>query len=59
MIKAEVKLIAERIVEEVLNKGLGDSTWRDIFPDAFDGLFAYQPDMEAQVAEILKEELDD
>lgn len=47
--------IAMRVVVEILDKGLADSTWREQFPDAYKELLEYRQDLEGSVVEILED----
>lgn len=44
------------IIEEILYEGLGNSTWRDNFPEAYNALLKYAEDMENTVREVIKKE---
>lgn len=45
---------AKKIVNALLDKGLAKSTFRDLYPAAYDELLSYRDDMEADVTTILK-----
>lgn len=45
--------VANAIVDEILFKGLADSTWRDNFPEAYDHLLTFYPDMVGSAIKIL------
>lgn len=54
-VEREEKKVAEKIVEEILDEGLADSTWRDMFPEAYVDLRdSYREDLEGSVEMILK-----
>lgn len=44
---------SEKVVIEILDNGLGNSTWRETFPDAYNQLLKYRKDMEHNVRDIL------
>lgn len=47
--------VAERVITEILDKGLADSTWRTEHPEAYDNLVKYyRPDLEGSVERVLK-----
>lgn len=46
--------IAQSIISRILDKGLADSTWREQFPEAYDGLIEYRQDLEESVNEGLR-----
>jgi len=48
------KTIEQKVISEILDKGLADSTFRDNYPEAYDELLHYREDLEASVFRILK-----
>lgn len=46
--------LAHRIVKEILDKGLAESTWRDNFPEAYDALVHYRLDLEGSCRQVLR-----
>ncbi len=48
------KTIEQKIVSEILDKGLAKSTFRDNYPKAYDELLCYRVDLELSVCRILK-----
>lgn len=48
------KTIEQKVISEILDKGLADSTFRDLYPKAYDELLHYRADLEADVLLILK-----
>lgn len=47
--------LARKIVNEVVHFGLAESTWREMYEDAFQDLaFDYKDDLVAHVASILQ-----
>lgn len=47
-------LVAERIVDNILYRGLSHSTWRDAHVDAYQDLINYRADIVAQVTADLQ-----
>jgi len=45
--------LAQKIMSEILDKGLSDSTFRDNYPAAYDHLRHYRLDMECDVESVL------
>lgn len=41
--------IAKKVVNEILDHGLADCTWREKFPEAYKSLLEYREDLEASV----------
>lgn len=50
--------IAKKVIAEVIDKGMQRSTFRELFPEAFNELLVYRPDMERDVVRVLKRELE-
>lgn len=48
------KTVEQKIITEILDKGLADSTFREKFPEAYEELLFYREDLEASVTRILK-----
>ena len=48
------KTIEQKIISEILDKGLADSTFRDNFPKAYDELLRYRVDLELSVSKTVK-----
>ncbi len=46
--------LAQKIVSEILDRGLGDSTFRDLHPLAYDYLQHFRLDMECNVESALE-----
>ncbi|KKN25201.1 hypothetical protein LCGC14_0887270 [marine sediment metagenome] len=46
--------VPKKVVGEILDKGLVDSTWRETYPDAYTELLTYRKDLEASVRSVLK-----
>ncbi len=44
---------SKKIVNEILDKGLAQSTWAETFPDAFEQLKKYRKDMKVGTRDIL------
>lgn len=49
-----VKTMYEEIVSEILDTGLGWSTFRDNYPEAYNNLLYYRRDMEESVKKVLE-----
>jgi hypothetical protein len=46
--------VAIRVIKEILDAGLAESTWRDDHPKAYDDLVKYyRPDLEGSVEKVL------
>lgn len=50
----QAEKIANRVVNDILDKGLAKSTWRDKFPEAYETLLEYRVDMVDSVQPIIK-----
>ncbi len=48
------KTIEQKIISEILDKGLAESTFRENYPKAYDELLCYRVDLELSVHRILK-----
>ena len=48
------KTVEQKIITEILDKGLADSTFREFYPKAYDELLCYRADLETSVTRILK-----
>lgn len=46
-------MIAQAVIDEILDEGLADSTWREQFPEAYKDLLDYRADLEGSVVEVL------
>jgi len=44
-----MKTLEQKVVSEILDKGLADSTWREQYPAAYIDLLTYREDLEASV----------
>lgn len=44
---------AKKIIDEVLDKGLAESTWRECYPDAYRDLLMYREDLELSAKKVL------
>jgi hypothetical protein len=53
-LRRKPKTLAEKIISDILEKGLGDSTWAEKYPDAYDELFLYEKDMAIHADKIIK-----
>jgi hypothetical protein len=51
---ARATSLAKKIVQEILDKGLAVSTWRDVYPDAYENLLEYRADLEESAVKILR-----
>ncbi len=51
----ERRAIAMRVIVEILDRGLADSTWRNEFPKAYRELLEYRLDLEGSVIEVLQD----
>ncbi len=47
------KSLPELVVDEILDNGLADSTWRDEYPAAYTELLRYRKDIEASVRKVI------
>ena len=45
---------AEKVVRAIIDEGLGDSSWKDEFPEAFAALSDYREDITDHVRRVLK-----
>lgn len=45
--------IAKKIVDDILDKGLEKSTFREMFPDAYNMLLEYRDDLEESVLKFI------
>lgn len=50
----EADKLANKIVNAILDKGIGKSTWADLYPQAAKELAAYRSDMVSQIQPIIK-----
>jgi len=48
------KTVEQKIVSAILDKGLADSTFRELYPKAYRELLHYRADLEADVKRMLK-----
>ncbi len=47
------EILGRRAADEILDKGLADSTLRDKFPEAYDELLYFRQDIAGSIAKIL------
>jgi len=48
--------LAQKIIDDILDKGLADSTFRDKYPEAYEELLFYRVDMVTKVTKIITKE---
>lgn len=46
--------LSEKVVNEILDKGLAKSTWHDLFPRAYKDLLSYREDLQGSVEKGLR-----
>lgn len=52
--KMKRKTIEQKIISDILDKGLAESTFRELHPEAYDELLCYRTDLELSVYKTLK-----
>lgn len=52
--KAQFDTFARLVIVEVLDVGLKGSTFKDLYPEAYNELHQYRADMEQSVKHVLK-----
>lgn len=52
--RPEIKELSSRVMTNLLEHGLGNSTWKDMYPDAYAELLKYQEDMTNSVYVTLR-----
>ena len=46
------KTLEQRVISEILDKGLAESTWREQYPEAYTDLLTYREDLEESVGRV-------
>ena len=46
---------AAKIVDDILDRGMAKSTWRSVYPKAYENILLYRRDMIASIIQILDE----
>jgi len=50
--RINIEALSKRAVGEILDKGLADSTFRELFPQAYDDLLKHRKDLEESVRKV-------